>query len=885
MKTTTSFAIRLGVLAIAAMLLLVPFASAGGPLANCSSGVPYLWPNGGANIPFNPDQGDLDSLTNAQAVMFVEDAFQAWEDVPSASVTYFNAGLLPVDVDDTNFGPYLNPVAPDGLSAIVFDDDGAIFDLLFGPGSGVLGFAGPEWINTVQCEILEGVSFLNGPSFVDLALAANVMVHEFGHYTNLAHTVVNGQIFIGDTTGPTPDNATFGFPPSPDGVEVIETMYPFLFSGIDQLSRTPHADDIAILSTLYPEPSFFADTGSIAGTIYAPNGTTKLTGVNVIARNVADPFVDAVSAISSDFTDSTSQADPIVGTYTINGLTPGADYAVFVDEILAGGFSTALLSPLPGPEEFYNGSDESSDPSTDDPGVYSAVTAVAGSPETGIDVIFNAPDPGDPLPVGDDGSVELFLPFSYEICGQAFNSVFVNANGNLTFGAPNGDFSESAGEMLSGPPRIAGLWDDLNPSAGGIVTFYESRNDFRVVWDGVPEWLATGSNSFEITLKRSSNHIDVDYFGISATDGLAGVSCGGAVTSGFEQASDLSLFAPSRINLHNQPAVYEQFSVSNPGDLGDSTVRYNGTTNYNDNWAEPNDTLKKARNIKLPFNSIPITRFTEIEPTGGDVDIFRFYAEGGTTLIADIVSGQLDSLLGLADSSGTLVAVDDDGGTGLLSRIVYPVPTSGYYYLAVTTFPDFGFTGAGGSGGRYVLDLSSFDGFLLNLSDDGSQEVQLGFAFPFQGQDYTSVFVNSNGNLTFGSGDSDFSESISEFLNDQPRIAPLWDDLSPNNGGLVSADFGNGSATISFNGVPEFFSTGSNTFAVTLSADGSVDIQYAGISAVDGLVGVTEGGGAADPGATDLSAGGSYPVIGTTYELFGGGNPFDLDPSTLNFTP
>ena len=82
---------------------------------------------------------------------------------------------------------------------------------------------------------------------------------------------------------------------------IIETMYPFTF--IDGGMATPHTDDIAIFSTLYPEPSFNASTGTIAGRILGPNNTARLTGVNVIARNIANPYDDAVSAISSDFTD------------------------------------------------------------------------------------------------------------------------------------------------------------------------------------------------------------------------------------------------------------------------------------------------------------------------------------------------------------------------------------------------------------------------------------------------------------------------------------------------------------------------------------------------------------------------------------------------------
>jgi hypothetical protein len=891
MKQTTLATFRLALVAGAAIVLSVLPASAGGPLALCSSGQPYLWAGGGANIPFNPDQGDLGPLANAAAVALVQESFDVWGAVPSSTVSYLNAGPLPVDVDVSNFVPYLDAPAPDGVSAIVFDDTGEIFDLLYGPGSGVLGFAGPEWGDPSTCTITEGLSFLNGPAFTDPVYAKDVMVHEFGHYTNLAHTVINGQVYgFGDATGPSPFDS-FGAPPNPFTNDVVETMYPFYFGpGIG--TQTLAADDIAIVSTLYPEASFFSDTGSIRGTIYGPDGATKLTGVNVIARNLADPFADAVSALSSDFTDNFAQADPFTGTYTLNGLTPGADYAVYVDQILAGGFSTPPLVPLPGPEELHNGGDESSTNPPDDPSAFTAVTAAAGVPATGIDVIFNQPSPGDPLGVGDDGNVQLFLPFSYELCGQSFSSVFVNANGNLSFGAPSSDFSESAAELLSGPPRIAGLWDDLNPTAGGIVTFFRSANEFTVIWDGVPEFPATGSNSFEITLKRSSNHIDVHYFEVTAVDGLAGVSCGGAVTSGFEQAGDLSSFAPSRINLHNQPAVFEVFGAANPNDLGSSTVRYNGTTSYTDSWAGNNDSALTARNVSLPFDSIPVTRFTEIEPAGADVDFFSFSAAAGSSLVAEILSGQLDTVLGLyrIDGRGSnrtpiFIAGDDDGGAGLLSRLVVPIATSGTYAVAVSTFPDYDFTGDGNGGGRYVLELSTIQGSLLDLGDDASEEVALGFSFPFQGAGWTSVWVNSNGNLSFGSGDVDFSESVAELLSDQPRIAALWDDLSPNAGGLVLVDGDASSLTVTFDGVPEFGSSSPNTFSITLWSDGSVDLDYGLVSAIDGLVGVSQGSGAADPGGSDLSTAATWPALGTTHELFSGGNPFDLGASSLSFLP
>ena len=893
---------------IAFLVLCAPLAHAGGPLALCANGQPYVWANGGANIPFNPDLGNLGPLTNAQAVAAVQASFDVWTAVGSSTVSYTNAGPLPVDVDINNFVSYYDAPAPDGLSAIVFDDTGEIFELLFGADSGVLGFAGPEWGNSTTCTITEGLSFLNGPAFDDLTAAKDVMVHEFGHYTNLAHTVVNGQIYLGsiggDNTGPTPFSPYAA--PDPLATDVVETMYPFYYGpGIG--TQTLHRDDIATVSALYPAPSFPTTTGTIAGTILASNGVTKLTGVNVIARNEADPFQDAVSAISSDYTEEFEQTNPLAGTYTLYGLTPGAKYRVYVDEILAGGFSTPPAE-LPGPEEYASaGAESNNQTSVDPPEQFALITPGA----TGVNVVFNSPRAGDPLPVGDDGSFELVLPFAFGLCNQTFNSVFVNANGNLTFGAGSSDTSESAGELLNGAPRIAAWWRDLSPFSGtgapqGIVTFAESQNDFTVIFRDVPEYPNTGANSFSIKLFRDRNHgghdgnydsqdrgqsgshsgnIQVKYEGMTAVAGIAGVSCGNLVTAGNEPASDLSTLRRSTIELNRYPAVYEVFTSANPNDLANTTLRYNGKADYNDNWAEPNNSLRKARQIALPFSSANPRKFTEIAPAGADVDFYRFEASAGDAVIAEIVSSALDTVIVLMDARGNVIAQDDDSGTGLLSKIATFVPRTGKYFLGVSTVPDTDFTGDGEGTGRYVLNVQTADRIVINAGDDSSHQIGIPFSFPFQGQNRSSVFVNSNGNLTFGAGSTDFSESVSDLLSGPPRIAALWDDLSPNQGGEIFVEANSASWTVTYVDVPQYQAGDGNSFSITLSVDGGVTISYGDVAALDGIVGITQGAGAGS-GESDLSAATSLSATGTTYEEFtGAADAFDLDGALLPFEP
>jgi hypothetical protein len=299
------------------------------------------------------------------------------------------------------------------------------------------------------------------------------------------------------------------------------------------------------------------------------------------------------------------------------------------------------------------------------------------------------------------------------MCGKRYNEVIVNANGTVSFGAPNSDFSESVAEFLSGPAQIAGAWDDLNSTAGGEVSFSESPTQFTVTFSAVPEFApapanGSGSNTFSITLRKFLSQIDIKYGALSMQDGLAGVTCGGAITSGFETPTDLSARANDfRINLLFQPAVFQRFVQASPNDLSNLTLRFTPTTGYSDFWSEPNDTLARARKIALPFSSVTVARFTEIGDAD-DVDFFRFRAKAGDVITAEILSSQLDTVLGLYNrDTGALVAADDDGGAGRLSKLEFTVPADGEYAVAVSTYPDLEFDGGGEGSGRYVLSVET----------------------------------------------------------------------------------------------------------------------------------------------------------------------------------
>lgn len=147
-------------------------------------------------------------------------------------------------------------------------------------------------------------------------------------------------------------------------------------------------------------------------------------------------------------------------------------------------------------------------------------------------------------------------------------------------------------------------------------------------------------------------------------------------------------------------------------------------------------------------------------------------------------------------------------------------------------------------------------GTSLNIGDDESRQINIGFTFNFYGNNYTQCYVNANGNITFNASDDDYTETESEFLINGPRVAPMWNDFkpvqtTPNNVYMnAQAD----KLIITWYQVDEYSSGQDNTFQVVLYQNGTIQYGFDVMNSTDGVKGVSSGNG-----------------TNATYEMYAGG--------------
>ncbi|MBS1832192.1 MAG: hypothetical protein JST65_05745 [Acidobacteria bacterium] len=238
------------------------------------------------------------------------------------------------------------------------------------------------------------------------------------------------------------------------------------------------------------------------------------------------------------------------------------------------------------------------------------------------------------------------------------------------------------------------------------------------------------------------------------------------------------------------------------------------------------------------------------------------------------------------DLGAGIAVIDDSNGVRVRQntfnlngrRVVFAPATADASAYRFTASNDNGYdTGAATAGTA-----------IENLDDDDSRRVNLPFDFPFYGKTYRSVFVNSDGNLTFEQGDSASSDrSLSRIAAGSPRIAAFFADLNPMDsveGVRVFADPER--VVISWVAVPFYGTLRRQTFQIELRPDGQVALAYAlnQILTDDVVTGISPGGLIGDTALVPLSGGGGDQVFSSGIaEVFSSRETYDIPRALQRF--
>lgn len=178
-----------------------------------------------------------------------------------------------------------------------------------------------------------------------------------------------------------------------------------------------------------------------------------------------------------------------------------------------------------------------------------------------------------------------------------------------------------------------------------------------------------------------------------------------------------------------------------------------------------------------------------------------------------------------------------------------------------------------------LLPTDPTGGTTITLTDDDSEALTPAMPVSLYGTNYNTIYVGSNGFITFTGTNTTTAESYSNHFN-QPRVSFLFDDLNPAAGGSVSYRDLADRLAITFQNVPEYNTSNSNTVQVEFFHNGEIHITWLGIATSDTLVGLSEGGGIpVDFIASDLSQSASCLV---PPETNGGGCSISLCAEDLN---
>jgi len=222
------------------------------------------------------------------------------------------------------------------------------------------------------------------------------------------------------------------------------------------------------------------------------------------------------------------------------------------------------------------------------------------------------------LPLGNDDVVRydfqngLVFPYYNTI----YTSIFISANGFVTFGQPAFDVAPNLVSFITGPPRIAPFWDDLNPGLAGSVILSQIGSDILLIeWSGVADATeaVVKADTFALAMARNGA-IEYIYGDVASASGFVGFTAGNSLFATAQKIDFGSLAsAPNGINTA-LPIVFESFTTSSGADIRNSAITLFDTNKRTDPGMQSiirPSTLGSMRASQTIFIEDPLGRLTK----------------------------------------------------------------------------------------------------------------------------------------------------------------------------------------------------------------------------------------------------------------------------------
>ena len=386
------------------------------------------------------------------------------------------------------------------------------------------------------------------------------------------------------------------------------------------------------------------------------------------------------------------------------------------------------------------------------PEIYDANIQATAGRDASCDCWVEPDDTYTSLNLSDDAtSGAIPIPFDFCLYGTDWNSVYINSNGNVTFGSGFITYTPSGFPM--GTAMVAPFWADVDPGEGGEIVYKVTEDAIFINYIEVPHYNGTTNlvNTFQVILTDGENefvgldrNVSFCYQDMQWTtgdisspqdDGFGG----SAATVGANEGDNSNYIQFGRFNQNND--TYDgpfgaddgidylddqSFTFSACADVSNNIppvptgfnscdtlfVCQGETVEFNTQFLAP----ENDQNVTITFDDAGVDGFSEVEITDGEIGGFNA------------------SFTGSLDNVGTfnvIITATDNGSPAVSTSVIITIVVTEQEIPLFEISGDTTFCG----GGSTVLSVpSGFDEYNWSTSCEGdSCEVDQSGTYTVQG--------------------------------------------------------------------------------------------------------------------------------------------------------